>query len=198
MIDPFGVVLVTAFTASNEAGFVRPIRAFLVLTGRLIQECLLQLLGIAAGVVDVMAGVDASVVPFDFGIDVIAAAGGIKPALVEPIAGLLVLIEVDGDDGVISAGGLGFAVPSLSPADQSPGLEVSVQVFLIMRQLVFEDIHVGMLDVTGLIVALAVTGIVLVVSRVHVGGHVGPIGEFAVDFDFAHGVGKGRLGKHGD
>ena len=72
-----------------------------------------------------MAGVDAAVVEFDFGVHVVAAARRIKATLVEPIAGLLILIEIDSDDGVIPAGRLAF-VTDLRSADHAPGFEIDV------------------------------------------------------------------------
>src|SRR5260370_36094152 len=64
-----------------------------------------------------------------------------------------------------------------------------------MRELVFEDIDVRMLDMNGRVIGFAVAGVVFVVSRVLVDGNIGPIGEVTVDGDLPHGVGKGWLKK---
>src|SRR5207244_12568284 len=110
---------------AHEAGLIWPRLTFLVLAGGLIQERLLLLIRVAAGVIDVMARVNPAVVEFDFRVYVIAAARRIKATLVQPIAGLLILIEIDSDDGVIPAGRLAF-VTDLRSADHAPCFEIDV------------------------------------------------------------------------
>jgi hypothetical protein len=55
-------------------------------------------------VIDVVAGVDAAAVPFDLGVRVVAAAGRIEATLMQPVAGFGVVIDVDGQDGLIASG----------------------------------------------------------------------------------------------
>ena len=50
-----------------------------------------------------------------------------------------------------------------------------------MGQLVFKDVDVRMFDMDRRVVALAVAGVVLVMSGVLVDGDISPIGELAVD-----------------
>src|SRR5262249_14264406 len=152
---------------------------------------LVQFLRVAAGVVDVVAGVEPTAVPLDLGVDIVAAAGGVEAALVQPVSGLIVVVHVDGENGVVAAGGLAVGGGPRAGADAA-GLEVGVEVTRVVGQLVLDEVHIGVLDALGLIVLAVVLGVVLVVGRVGVGGDVLPVVEFAVDDDGARRVGRLR------
>src|SRR5262249_2800271 len=103
----------------------------------------------------------------------------------------------DGDDGIIPAGRLSIAT-DLRATNHASGFEIGVQVFLIVRELVFEDVDIGVLDMGRNIVAFAVAGVLLVVGRIFVRGHIGPIGEVAVNGDLARRLGQDRARKEAE
>ena len=104
MVHPLGVILVGAETQAHEARLVRSGAPLLVLARRLVQERLVQLGLVGASVIEIRAGVQAVVVPLEFPVQVVAAAGGVETALMEPVAGFLVLVDIDGDDRVVTSG----------------------------------------------------------------------------------------------
>src|SRR5205823_4186853 len=116
-----------------------------------------------------------------------------EASAVQPVAGLLVVIDVDGEDGIVPAGRLTRTF-RLGAADDAARFEIGVEVFRVVRELVLEKIDVGMLDVARLVAAALVVGVVLVMRRVLVSGYLGPIGKLAVDLDLSRRLAPGPLG----
>ena len=83
----------------------------------------------------------------------------------------------------------------LGTANDSTGLEIGVEIEGVVRELVFQNVHVGMSDVLGLVVWLAMVRVVFVVRRILVGRHPLPVVELAVDGNRAHGFAEERAGK---
>jgi hypothetical protein len=93
---------------------------------------------------------------------------------------LVVVIDINGHNGIVPTGGLAPR-RCLRPANDAAGPEISVQVLGIMRELVLQDIHICMIDLAGLVGPTLVISVVLIVGRVGMSRYLRPIGEVAVD-----------------
>lgn len=153
-----------------------------VLARRMVQERLIEFRLITTGVVEVVAVIESAAVPLDLGVEVVTVARRVVASLVQPVARFFIIVHVDRENCVVAAGRLAGG-GDLCAADGAAGLEIGVEVLGVVRELVFEQVRVGVIDMRRPVVAGLVVGVVLVVRRVGVRADVLPVIEPAVNYD---------------
>ena len=144
----------------------------------------------------VMPRVESTIVEFEFHVHVVTARCGIIPAFVQPISGGVAIVDVDRDDNVISAGVAGGLL--LCPADLTTRPEVRVQVLLVMGELVFQQVDIGMIHIGRRLKLPVVVRVVLIVLWIVMGWHNAPVGKRAVNSDLLDRSANDNATEHSD
>jgi hypothetical protein len=158
-----------------------------------------------------MARVEGAIEELQLHVHVVAGRGGRIAAFVQVVAGRVIVVDVDRDDHVIAAlrdARSGRAL--LRSADDARGAKIGVEIVLVVRELEFAEIDVGVIGerrnlarrrvprIGGVNVGNVRPGMELTERGVEVGRNARPVRKAAVDRDVLDRRGQCRgCGKAG-
>ena len=181
---PLGIEFVRAWQHANDAV-------------HLVLKRGVQLRLIGGAVIEVVAFVGMAAVKLKLHVHVVAVGGRIVTALIQSVAGVRIVVHVDGDDDVVTPLLRGVAD---GVTDYSGRPKVGVEVGHIVGELILEQINIGVVHIVGNVAGGIPVGVMgvrnavmdICAHRIVIRRHRGPVREVTVNRDFMDVLRQGR------